>query len=153
VRNLATGATRTLLTEAEIFGTGPGQYFEWSPDGEWILFEYRVPGIAPREVGLVKAAGGEPAINLTQSGFNDRAPTWILGGKAMLWLSNRDGLRAMAMSGGNQWDAYAMFFTREAWDRFRLSEEELELLKEAEKASESKDSKGSDKNTATKASP
>jgi len=154
VRELASGKTRTLLTEKEIFGTGPGQYFEWSPDGKWILFNYRVPGLAPGEVGLVKAAGGEPAINLTQSGFNDRSPIWVLGGKAMLWLSNRDGMRAMAMSGGNQWDAYAMFFTAEAWDRFRLTEEELELLKEAEKqASESKDSKGSDKNTATKASP
>src|SRR5690606_15774470 len=112
------------------------------------------PGIAPGEVGLVKAAGGEPAINLTQSGFNDRSPIWVLGGKAMLWLSNRDGMRAMAMSGGNQWDAYAMFFTAEAWDRFRLTEEELELVKEAEKKmSENKDSKGSDKNTATKAAP
>lgn len=154
VRELATGRTRTLLTEKEIFGTGPTQYFEWSPDGKWILFNYRVPGIAPGEVGLVKAAGGEPAINLTQSGFNDRSPIWVLGGKAMLWLSNRDGMRAMAMSGGNQWDAYAMFFTAEAWDRFRLTEEELELVKEAEKKmSENKDSKGSDKNTATKAAP
>src|SRR5690606_19029156 len=154
VRELATGRTRTLLTEKEIFGTGPTQYFEWSPDGKWILFNYRVPGIAPGEVGLVKAAGGEPAINLTQSGFNDRSPIWVLGGKAMPWRSNRDGMRAMAMSGGNQWDAYAMFFTAEAWDRFRLTEEELELVKEAEKKmSENKDSKGSDKNTATKAAP
>src|SRR5690606_19031709 len=82
------------------------------------------------------------------------SPIWVLGGKAMLWLSNRDGMRAMAMSGGNQWDAYAMFFTAEAWDRFRLTEEELELLQEAEKKdSEKKDGKGSDKNIATKAAP
>jgi C-terminal processing protease CtpA/Prc len=97
-------------------------------------------------VGLVRAAGGEPAINLTQSGFNDGAPTWILGGKAMLWLSNRDGLRSMAMSGGNQRDAYAMFFTREGWDRFRLSKEEYALLEESEKAA----SKGSEREQTAK---
>lgn len=148
VRNLATGKTRTLLTEKEIFGTGPGQHFEWSPDGQWILFNYRVPGLAPGEVGLVRASGGEPAINLTQSGFHDGSPTWILGGKAMLWLSNRDGLRGMAMSGGRQLDAYAMFFTREAWDRFRLTKEEYALLEEMEKAAE----KDSDKK-ASKAAP
>lgn len=142
VLDLATGATRTLLTENEIFGTGPGHRFEWSPDGEWILFEYRVPGIAPREIGLVRAAGGEPAINLTQSGFNDRMPTWILGGKAMLWLSNRDGMRSMAMSGGNQWDAYAIFFTREGWDRFRLSKEDYALLQETEKAAKGEEKEG-----------
>ena len=148
VHNLATGKTRTLLTEKEICGTGPGQHFEWSPDGQWILFNYRVPGLAPGEVGLVRASGGEPAINLTQSGFHDGSPTWILGGKAMLWLSNRDGLRGMAMSGGRQLDAYAMFFTREAWDRFRLTKEEYALLEEMEKAAE----KDSDKK-ASKAAP
>jgi Tol biopolymer transport system component/C-terminal processing protease CtpA/Prc len=136
VRDLASGKTRTLLTEEELFGTGPGQRFEWSPDGQWLLFNYRVPGLAPGEVGLVRAAGGEPAINLTQSGFSDGSPTWIMGGKAMLWLSNRDGLRSMAMSGGNQRDAYAMFFTREGWDRFRLSKEDHALLEEAEKGAE-----------------
>ena len=66
------------------------------------------------------------------SGFNDAARTWILGGKAMLWFSNRDGLRAVAQSGGAQSDVYAMFFTQDAWDRFRLTKEELALVKEAE---------------------
>lgn len=136
VRTLADGQTRTLLTEREIFGTGPRQQFEWSPDGKWILFDLSVPGLAPGEVGLVKAAGGEPAINLTESGFNDGSATWILGGEAMLWRSNRDGLHSMAMSGGDQSDAYAMFFTREAWDRFRLSKEDYALLRESEEAAE-----------------
>jgi len=143
IRKLANGETRTLLTDRELFGTGPNQRFEWSPDGQWILFDLSVPGLAPGEVGLVKAAGGEPAINLTESGFDDAAPTWILGGKGMLWLSNRDGLRAMAMSGGNQRDAYAMFFTGEAWDRFRLSKEDFALLEESEKAAKNGGEKAS----------
>lgn len=128
----ATRQTRTLLTDRHLWGTGPTQHFQWSPDGRWILFNYAVPGVAPGEVGLVRADGrGEP-INLTQSGFADRGATWILGGQAMLWYSNRDGLKAVAQTGGTQTDAYAMFFTQAAWDRFRLTREELALVKEAE---------------------
>lgn len=144
VLDLESGRKWTLLTEEEIFGTGPSHRFEWSPDGEWILFEYRVPGIAPREIGLVKASGGEPAINLTQNGFNDMMPSWILDGEGMLWLSNRDGLRALAMGGGGQMDAYAMFFTREAWDRFQLSKEELAVLEEIEKGDETAEKSSKD---------
>ncbi len=152
VRDVASGETRTLLTERELFGTGPRQHFEWSPDGQWILFDYAVPGLAPGEAGLVRAAGGEPAINLTESGFNDFAPSWILGGKAMLWQSNRDGMRSMAMSGGDQTDAYAMFFTRDGWDRFNLSEEDYRLLKDSEAAAKKAAGKESEKGAERKPS-
>ena len=77
-----------------------------------------------------------PVTNLTLSGFNDDGAKWILGGKAMLWFSNRDGLKSVAQTGATQRDAYAMFFTREAWDRFRLTKEELALVKEAEEQKE-----------------
>lgn len=132
ILNTETRQTRTLLTDRHIWGTGPTQHFEWSPNGKWILFNYSVPGVAPGEVGLVRADGSEAPINLTQSGFSDRGATWILGGQAMLWYSNRDGLKAVAQTGGSQTDAYAMFFTQAAWDRFRLSREEFALVKEAE---------------------
>ncbi len=153
VRDVADGRTRTLLTEEELFGTGPRQHFEWSPDGQWILFDYAMPGLAPGEAGLVKAAGGEPAINLTESGFNDFAPTWILGGKAMLWQSDRDGLRSMAMSGGDQTDAYAMFFTRDGWDRYNLSEADYALLKDSEAAAKKGKGKDGGKDAEQKAAP
>lgn len=132
VFNTESRQTRTLLTDQHIWGTGPTQHFEWSPDGKWILFNYSVPGVAPGEAGLVRADGTGTPINLTQSGFGDRGATWILGGQAMLWYSNRDGLKAVAQTGGSQTDAYAMFFTQAAYDRFRLSREEFALVKEAE---------------------
>jgi tricorn protease len=135
VYDVASKQTRTLLTDREIVARGPGLHFEWSPDGRWLLFDYSIPGIAPAEVGLVRADGSQPAINLTQSGFNDRGGSWILGGRAMLWRSNRDGLRGLAQSGGSQTDAYAMFFTQDAWDRFQLSKEEYALLQETERGS------------------
>lgn len=137
ILNLATKETRTILTDRELFSMRDhDQYFQWSPDGKWILFDYSVPGIAPGEVGLVQADGKGKVINLTESGFSDNRPKWILGGKAMMWFSNRDGLKAVAQSGGAQSDAYALFFTKEAWDRFRLTKEEAALLKEMEEKKE-----------------
>ena len=133
VLDLATKKTRTLLTDKELApSTDASQYYQWSPDGRWILFDYAVPGFAPSEVGLVKADGTAKAVNLTESGFNDFRAKWILGGQAMIWASNRDGLHGAAYSGGSQNDIYALFFTRDAWDRFRLTKEEAALVKELE---------------------
>ncbi|MBA4071083.1 MAG: peptidase S41 [Gemmatimonas sp.] len=132
VLTLASKQGRTLLDERSIFANTPNHRFAWSPDGKWMLFDLSVPGIAPAEVGLVATDGKGSVINLTQSGFNDGNAKWILGGKAMLWFSNRDGLKAVAQSGGAQQDAYAMFFTKDAWDRFRLTKEEYALVKEME---------------------
>ena len=133
VLNLASKETRAILTTKEIAPSGDGgQYYQWSPDGRWILFDLSVPGFAPGEIGLVKADGSGKAVNLTESGFDDGRAKWILGGQAMIWASNRDGLKAAAWSGGAQNDVYALFFTRDAWDRFRLTKEEAALLKEIE---------------------
>jgi len=131
VLTLESKQARTLLTDKEIFGGG-GQHVLWSPDSKWLLFDYSIPGIAPGEVGLVRADGKSTPANLTLSGFNDDRAKWILDGKAMLWFSNRDGLESVAQGGSAQRDVYAMFFTKEAWDRFRLTKEEYALVKEAE---------------------
>ncbi|MEN9600291.1 MAG: hypothetical protein RL596_2615, partial [Bacteroidota bacterium] len=132
IYNLTTKQSRTILTNNHIFSWMENdQYFQWSPDSKWLLFDYSMPGSAVGEVGLV-SADGKKIINLTESGFNDFRPKWVMGGKAMIWQSNRDGLRAAAMSGGAQSDAYMMFFTQDAFDRFKLSKEEIALLKEVE---------------------
>ncbi len=130
ILDLATKQTRTILTDKELFGADHN--FEWSPDGKWILFDLDVPGLAPGEVGLVRADGTGKVINLTESGFNDVRGKWILGGKAMMWFSNRDGLKSVAQSGQKQLDAYAMFFDRDAWERFRLTKDEFALVKESD---------------------
>ncbi len=133
VLNLESRETRTLLTDKELFSMRDAdQYFQWSPDGKWILFDYSVPGISPGEVGLVRADGKDRIVNLTESGFHDRRARWVLGGKAMLWFSNRDGLKSVAQSGAAQSDVYALFFEQAAWDRFSLTKEEADLLKEIE---------------------
>jgi tricorn protease len=133
VYNMASRESRTLLTSDHIFSSRiGGQYFRWSPDGQWLLFNYSPPGRPTGEVGLVKADGSGEIHNLTLSGFQDSRGQWVLAGEAMIWLSNRDGLKSVAQSGASQADVYAMFFTQDAWDRFRLSKEDYALLKEME---------------------
>jgi len=132
VFTIATRQARTLLTDQQLFSTRRNHHFVWSPDGKWILFDFAVPGIAPGEVGLVRADGTGPIMNLTESGFDDGSATWIQNGTALLWRSNRDGLKSLAQSGSAQADVYAMFLTQAAWDRFRLTKEEYALRKEEE---------------------
>jgi tricorn protease len=143
VLDLATNKAVALLTIDQLAPSADAsQYYRWSPDGQWILFDYAVPGFAPGEVGLVKADGTGKPVNLTESGFEDRTAKWILGGQAMIWFSNRDGMRAAAMSGGAQADVYALFFTRDAWDRFRLTKAEAALLKDIEEKKAKAEAKG-----------
>lgn len=132
IYNLATKQSRTVLTGDQLFAfVENDQYYQWSPDSKWLLFDYAITGSAVGETGLV-SADGKKIINLTESGFNDYNAKWIMGGKAMLWFSNRDGLRGAAASGGSQADVYAMFFTQDAFDKFKLSKEDAALVKEIE---------------------
>ncbi len=60
-----------------------------------------------------------------------------MGGKAIIFESERYGMRNHA-SWGSESDVMIAFLNRDAFDRFRLSEEDYELLKEVEKAQKSK---------------
>ena len=133
VRNLKTGADTTLLGPDELFHMRDGdKYFTWSPDGAWLLVEHDVL-LNNSEVLLLQADGGK-RVNLTESGYYDSRPKWVDGGKAMIWFSNRDGLKSYATSGQSEQDVYAMFFTQAAWDEFNLSEEDYKLQQAIEKA-------------------
>ncbi len=140
VLTLATKQTRNILVNDELFAWGESaRYVQWSPDGKWFLFDYDTPGSAAGEVGIVAADGKGKAFNLTKSGFEDSRAKWVLDGKAMLWFSNRDGLRGAAMAGGRQADVYAMFFSKKAWDRFNLNKADAALLKDMEEATSKAD--------------
>lgn len=131
ILNLTTKQTRTILTDQELFSWGDNdQYFQWSPDGKWFLFDYNIPNVREGEVGLISTDGKGKVINLTQSGFQDGSPKWVLGGKAMLWFSNREGLKSLSQSGNTQQDAYALFLTQAAYDKYNLTKEEAALVKE-----------------------
>jgi hypothetical protein len=62
----------------------------------------------------------------------------------MIWFTDRQGFRSHG-SWGAHYDVYAMFFNKEAWDKFKLTEEEKKLL-EGDKAEEKdKDAKEDEK--------
>ncbi|QKG79228.1 S41 family peptidase [Tenuifilum thalassicum] len=133
VLDLDSKKTFTLLTPNELYYMSDGdQYFTWSPDSKWLLVEY-APTMANQEVILVSADGSVPFKNLTMNGYDDFSPIWANGGKQVVWLSTRQGLRSYANSGERQADVYTLFLTREAWDKFRLSKDEYNLLKAIEK--------------------
>lgn len=132
VINLASKKVRTIVPGDKNYSYSDGdQYYDWSPDGKWFLVDFLPPKQWIGEVGLVSAKGGK-IHNLTQSGYSDGGGTWAMGGKMMLYYTDRNGMRSQA-SWGSQSDVYAMFFTKDAYDKFRLSKEDYELLKEREK--------------------
>ncbi|MFN2428505.1 MAG: S41 family peptidase, partial [Cryomorphaceae bacterium] len=141
VMDMKSKKTETLLTRNEMLHMGDGdQYFTWSPDSKWLLAEYHVT-LMNNEVVLLDATGERPMLNLTRSGYGDGRPTWVNEGKQMLWFSNRDGLKSFATSGGGQVDVYALFFSKEAFDKYRLSEDDYKLMKAVEEAGKSEKEK------------
>lgn len=131
VLNLATKQTRTILTDKELVNWGDNeQHFEWSPDGKWFAFSYAIEEASNSEIGLISSDGKGKITNLTENGFNDGSPKWAMGGRMLLYETDRDGLRAKANSGGSQSDIYALFMNQESWDKFRLSKEEYALIKD-----------------------
>ncbi|MEZ4807151.1 MAG: S41 family peptidase [Flavobacteriales bacterium] len=143
VLDLATKRTRTVLPGDRNYSYVDGdQYFTWSPDGKWLLVQFLHRDQWITQCGLVAASGDQEVIDLTRSGYGHYAPDWAMGGKVMVTVSGRDGMKSHA-SWGSQSDVYATFFTQEAFDRFNMTKEEAALWKEAEeKKKEAEEKKG-----------
>ena len=123
------------------------QSYTWSPDGKWFLSQYiGTGGWNNNDIALVKADGSE-IHNLTNSGYTESNAKWVLGGKAMIFESDRAGFRSQG-SWGAESDAYIMFFDREAYDKFCMDKEELALYAaqcEKKKDAEKEEKKDEDK--------
>lgn len=139
VINLATKNIRTILPGDKNYSYSDGdQYYSWSPDGKWFLVNFLMDNHWIGEVGMVSSAGNSEVINLTKSGYNDGGARWAMKGKMMLWFSDRDGMKNHGSWGASR-DVYGMYFTQDAYDRFRLSEVDYKLLKEREDKEKDKD--------------
>ena len=127
-------AVRTLMDGKYIYSYSDGDvWYEWSPDSRWLLSSYiGTGGWNSQDVALVNASGNGEVHNLTESGYNEGNAKWVLGGKAMIFTSDRAGYRSHG-SWGAEDDVYIMFFDLDAYDRFRMSKEEKVMLEEAEK--------------------
>lgn len=146
VLNLESKETRLVLPGDRNYSYSDDDlWFDWSPDGRWILAPFLQTGRWSHEVGIVDANGKRPVTNLTKSGYQNLQPLWTQGGKSMIWLSEKYGLHGDDGNEGDpQYDVYETFFTQEALNRFRLSPAEYEILKANEEKVKKK--KGQDKN-------
>ncbi len=127
-------AVRTLMDGKDIYSYSDGDvWFEWSPDSRWLLSSYiGTGGWNSQDVALVNASGNGEIHNLTESGYNEGNAKWVLGGKAMIFTSDRAGYRSHG-SWGSEDDIYIMFFDLDAYERFKMTKEEKVLQEEAEK--------------------
>ena len=108
--------------------------YEWSPDGKWFAITLITHMRDPySDVAIVSASGDMKIYNITESAYFDDDPQWVLDGNAILYNSDRYGMRSHA-SWGSQRDAFIAFLNQDAYDKFRLNKEEYALLKEQEKA-------------------
>lgn len=138
VVNLATKQTRTIMTADKNYSYADGdQYYQWSPDGKWFLVQFGYPErVQTPQVGLVSSDGKGEIHDLTMSGYNNFRPKWAMDGKEMIWGSDREGSRQQSgdLISGN---IYAMYFSRDLFDKSKLTKEEFSILKDQE----SKDAK------------
>ena len=143
VMDMKSKKVRQVTDGSTWYETNGGFNYAWSPDGEWFALEYIANGRDPyTDIGIVKASGGE-ITNITGSGYFSENPRWVMGGKGILFTSNRYGMRAHG-SWGSQDDVLLCFINQDAYDRYRLNKEDYELLKELEKEQKKKDDKKSD---------
>lgn len=123
----------TKLTSGETY---PGQDDEmvavWSPDSRWLAIEMQPPMHDPySDIALLDVETGR-LTNITQSGYFCSNPRFVLDGNAIIFFTDRYGMRNHA-SWGSQEDIMIVFLNRAARDRFLLSEEDFALMKDEEK--------------------
>ena len=133
VRDLESGKV-TRLTDGSTYPHRDGRFnFTWSPDSKWIALEVIDRMRDPyTDIALLDVSDGK-WVNLTNSGYFDAEPRWVLDGNAIMFASERYGMRNHA-SWGSMMDVMLVFLNQEALDRWNLDKEELALLKDAEKA-------------------
>ncbi len=134
VRDIKTGKSRQLTDEKMMqrrSNTG-SMSFVWSPDSRWIAMEVCSNHHDPyTDIALINVESGE-ITNITNSGYTDANPHFVMDGNALLFFTERYGMRAHA-SWGSQDDVMLIFLNREAMDKYNLNEEDFALYKESKK--------------------
>jgi tricorn protease len=130
VYNIESNQVRQITDGTQHYGSIG---YEWSPDGKWFAITLITHMRDPySDVAIVSASGDMKIYNITESAYFDDDPQWVLDGNAILYNSDRYGMRSHA-SWGSQRDAFIAFLNQDAYDKFRLNKEEYALLKEQEK--------------------
>lgn len=147
IKNIKTGKEQSLFKNINYSYTDGDQSFEWSPDSRSILCNWQAEGGWNNEdIALIDIESGK-ITDLTESGYSDNNFHWALGGKAVVWTSDKAGYRSHG-SWGAQNDIYAMFLDAKEYYKFIRDAEydKMEtLLKDEKKKDEKKDGKDSTK--------
>ena len=115
--------------------------YKWSPDGKWFVLTLITNMRSPySDIGIVSADGDMKIYNITNDGYIAGAPSWALDGNAIVFGSNRYGMRSHA-SWGSQNDAFICFMNQDAYDKFMLSKEEYEIMKKENEKTKDKETK------------
>lgn len=160
VLNLKTKKVRQV-TDGAYWMRRTGAFdYSWSPDGKWFALEVINNGHDPySNIAIVSAEGGE-VVNITNNGYFNSTPQWVLDGNAVMFITDRYGMRSHA-SWGSLSDVMLVFMNQDAYDKYNLSKEDYELRKELdderekkakkEKKEDKKDNKKTDKKEDKKA--
>lgn len=150
VYNIASKKIRNVLPATKNYSYSDGdQTFNWAPDSKYILVSFLQDGNWHEQIGLVDVSGGKPMLELTQNGFSNGGPKFQMDGKAVLWFSNRDGMKNVA-SHGSQQDAYALFLEQNAYDLFKMKKADYELWKEQKEKNDKEKEKPKESETTKK---
>lgn len=118
VLELAGGTSIEVLSREAVYSyVDDDLAFAWSPDGRWLVTRTGFEA-GNSEVEMVDAAGVAPRQNISRSGYSDMRPSVSADGSAVLWLSDRAGLRS-ADSSGAQLHVFAAWLTPEGWAAHR----------------------------------
>lgn len=150
VYNLKTQQIRTITEDKYQVERNGNINYAWSPDSRWFVVEYVARERAPySDIGIISAEGGQPIFNITDSGYFDTNPHWALGGNAIIWRSERYGMRNHA-SWGSMNDEMMVFLNREAFDEYQMNKEEYELYQQANKEKPKEEDKKDEKEPSKK---
>jgi tricorn protease len=139
-----TKAIRQITDGSKNFSYSDGDIdFGWSPDGKWLTLAY-IDKLRQgyNDIGIVSSNGGEIK-NITLSGYMQDGPKWMMNGDIILFSSDRFGMRAHG-SWGSQRDVMGIFTNKAAFDKSKLSQEDLDLIKEQEKMKKDAEKKVAD---------
>ena len=140
VKDLDSGKITRLL-DGHTFPSREGGFnYQWSPDGKWIVAEGVLHHHDPYYDIFLVNVDDASLIPVTETGYFDESPKFVLDGNAVIYFSDRYGMRNHA-SWGSLYDVMITFLNDEAYDKFTLSEEDFQLKKELEKSNSGKSAK------------
>lgn len=144
VYNLETKKIRQITEDKYQVERDGNIIYRWSPDSKWFVVQYVARERAPyTDIGIISAKGDGSIFNITDSGYFDTNPRWVLNGDAIIWRSERYGMRNHA-SWGAMNDEMMVFLNKKAFDQYKMNKEEYELYSKTSKK-DTEDNKETDK--------